>query len=442
MGGYNATLLIAYACLAIGIAMAAGPARGQGPMDAAVKSAVAEMGTELVRIRRHIHSHPELSNREVETAKFVVQKLREFGFSAEDIRTGIANNGVIALLQGTRARPVVAIRADMDALPITEATGLPYASEVTTEYAGKTVGVMHACGHDVHTAVLLGAAKTLHGMRNNVPGTVVFIFQPCEEGAPPGEEGGASLMVTEGALEDPRPDAFFALHVSPEVEVGQLGYTSGPTCAAVDRLKITVRGASGHAAYPWLTHDPVVTAARVISALQTVHSREVDTRQPSVVSIGIIEGGMRWNIIPDEVKLEGTVRTHNEEVRAFIKQRIDEIVGGVCESARCTAEVEWHAYGPALINDPGLAEQVATSLKRLVGEENVVVLEPTMGGEDFAYFTQIAPGAFYHLGVRPKEVDEMAPLHNEKFAPDEGCLPLGVRSMCAVVLDYLEGSGQ
>ncbi|MFQ5809414.1 MAG: M20 family metallopeptidase [Armatimonadota bacterium] len=441
MGGHSATLMIAYAGLAVAMAMATGPARGQSALDAAVKSAAADMEAELVQIRRHIHSHPELSNREVATAKFVVGKLREFGFAEADIRTGIAHNGVIALLQGARERPIVAVRADMDALPITEETGLPYASKATAQYAGKTVGVMHACGHDMHTTVLLGVAKVLRAMRERVPGTVVFIFQPCEEGAPPGEEGGASLIVAEGALENPRPEAFFALHGSPEIEVGQLGYTSGPTCAAVDRLKITIRGASGHAAYPWLTHDPVVTAARVVQALQTVHSREVDTRQPSVVSIGIIEGGMRWNIIPDEVKLEGTVRTHNEEVRAFIKQRITELVQSTCESARCTAEVEWHPYGPALLNDPALAEQAAASLKRLVGDENVVVLEPTMGGEDFAYFTQMAPGMFYRLGVRPEGVDEMPPLHNEKYAPDEGCLPLGVQSMCTVVLDYLERQG-
>jgi amidohydrolase len=424
------------------MAVAASPARGQRALDAAVKSAVAGMEAELVQVRRHIHSHPELSNREVETAKFVVQKLRESGFRAEDIRSGIAHNGVIALLKGSRERPVVAIRADMDALPITEKTGLPFASKVTAEYAGKTVGVMHACGHDVHTTVLLGVAKVLRSLRDRLPGTVMFIFQPCEEGAPPGEEGGARLMLKQGVLDSPRPDAIFALHVSPEVQVGQLGFTSGPTCAAVDRLAITVRGASGHAAYPWLTHDPVVTAARVVQALQTVHSREVDTRQPSVVSIGIIEGGMRWNIIPDQVRLEGTLRTHNEEVRAFIKQRVTEIAQSVCQSGRCTAEVEWEAYGPSLNNDPELAQQVAASLKRLVGEQNVVPLEPTMGGEDFAYFTQVVPGVYYRLGVRPEGVAEMPPLHNESFAPDEGCLPLGVGSMCAVVLDYLEAHGK
>jgi amidohydrolase len=442
MAGHGVTLLIGYACLVVAMAMAAGPVRGQRATEAAVKAAATGMADELVAIRRHIHANPELSNREVETAKFVAGKLREFGFAEEDIKTGVAHNGIIALLKGGRDGPVVGVRADMDALPITEDTGLPYASAVTAEYAGKTVGVMHACGHDINTTVLLGTAKALQSMRDKVPGTVVFIFQPCEEGAPAGEEGGASLIVKEGALDDPRPAAFFGLHASPEVGVGQFGYTMGPTCAAVDQLEIIISGASGHAAYPWLTHDPVVTAARVVTALQTVHSREVDTRQPSVVSIGIIEGGTRWNIIPEEVRLEGTVRTHNEEVRAFIKQRITEIVESVCESARCTGTVNWRPYGPSLISDPGLAASAAASLKGLVGEENVVLLEPTMGGEDFAYYTQMAPGIFYRLGVRPEGVEEMAPLHNEQFAPDEGCLPVGVRAMCTVVLDYLESNGK
>ena len=438
MGPQGATFLIAYLFVSLALAIAATPARGQSALDAAVKSGVDGMVAELVQIRRQIHSHPELSNREVETAKLVIAKLREFGFAENELRTGVAHNGVIALLKGSRERPVVAVRADMDALPLTEETGLPYASTVTAEYGGKTLGVMHACGHDMHTTVLLGVAKVLRSIRDKVPGTVLFIFQPSEEGAPAGEEGGASLMIKEGALENPRPEAHFALHVSPEVKVGQLGWSAGPTCAAVDRLTVTVTGASGHAAYPWLTHDPVVTAARVVEALQTVHSREVDTRQPSVLSIGIIEGGTRWNIIPEQVRLEGTLRTHNEEVREFIKQRVVEMVKSVCESGRCTGTVEWYAYGPALINNPELAKEVAASLKRLVGDEKVMALEPTMGGEDFAYFAQLAPGVYYRLGVCPEGVTEMAPLHSEKFAPDESALPLGVRSMCTVVLDYLQ----
>ena len=389
------------------------------------------------RIREEIHAHPEISNREVKTAATIANHLKEMGI---EVKTGIAKTGVIGLLKGGKAGPVVAARADMDALPlpVPESTGLPYASKVQTEMGDRKVHVMHACGHDVHMAVGLGTAMALSERKADLPGTVKFIFQPAEEGPPPGEDGGAGMMVREGALEDPAVSAIFALHVWPDMDVGTLGYTSGGALASVERIRIKIVGKQTHAAYPWDGVDPIVMASQVILALQTIHSRQIDTRDPSVVTIGVVQGGSRWNIIPPEVILEGTVRTYSEKARSEIRVRVERTLRGITESAGGSHEIlEYSQVAPVTMNDPDLTEASVPSLEKAAGEGNVRAVLPTLGGEDFAYFAQKIPGFYFRLGARPKGQKEFPPLHSPDFAPDSGCLEVGVKAMTQLILDYL-----
>jgi len=406
--------------------------------DAAVDRKVAEIHDDLIRIRRRIHENPELGNREFETAKLAAEHLRKLGF---EVKIGVGKTGVVALLKGGLPGPVIAARADMDALPVIEATGLPFASKVTTIKPGteQRVGVMHACGHDVHTTCLLGTATVLASMRDKLPGTIKFIFQPAEEGAPDGEEGGAALMIKEGVMTDPAPVAVFGLHCDPEVEAGMIGYTPGPMMAAVDHIKIRIIGKGGHAAWPARTIDPVVVAAQAILAIQTIHSRQIDTTYPSVISLGSINGGTRWNILPDEVRLEGTVRTFQQHVRRDILARLQRTLDGVAASAGATAKLEVSDYGPSLVNDEALTAQVVPALQRAVGSAKVRKMPLIMGGEDFSLFMEKIPGHYYRLGTRsPSEAaDAVAPLHSNKYSPDEACIDVGVKSMCRVLLDAL-----
>lgn len=393
---------------------------------------------EVKRIREELHAHPELSNRELETGRRIASHLEEAGL---EVRTGIAGNGVIGLLKGGRPGPTVAVRADMDALPmpVPEATGLPFASRVTAEVGGEKVHVMHACGHDVHMAVGLGAATVLAGRRGKLPGTVKFIFQPAEEGPPSGEDGGAGLMVREGVLEDPKVSAIFALHVWPELEVGTFGYASGGTFASAERLKIKISGKQTHAALPWCGVDPILVAAQAIQALQAIHSRQIDPRYPSVISISTIRGGSNWNIIPSEVILGGTVRTYSEDARSQIRQAIERTLEGVTGSAGASFEiVEYDLIAPVTVNDPDLTARSVPSLEKVVGKEKVLGIVPTMGAEDFGYFSREVPGFYYRLGVRPKGVEEFPSIHSPDFAPDSGCLEVGVNGMVQLVCDYLE----
>jgi amidohydrolase len=320
----------------------------------------------------------------------------------------------------------------MDALPITEQTGLPFAS--------KNRGVMHACGHDGHTAILLGAAKVLSQMRDQINGTVKLIFQPAEEGPPAGEEGGARLMVREGALKDPNVSAIFGLHVFPILETGKIGYRAGGMFASVDRFKVKISGKGVHAAYPWDGIDPVVTSANIVSGLQTIASRIVDTRQPVVVTVGMINGGQRWNIIPDVVILEGTVRTHSREVREQTKEAFERIITNTAKAHGATAEITYESMAPVAWNDPDLIKRILPTLRRAVGEENVVEFEPTMGGEDFAYFSKEVPGSYIILGIRNESVGAVNALHTSNFIIDEEALKLGVRTMSLLALDYLKGT--
>jgi amidohydrolase len=402
-----------------------------------IATAVDRYVGETIEFRHYVHQHPELGNREFETSRRVAEHLRELGL---EVRTGIAHTGVVGILRGGRPGPVVAVRADMDALPVTEDTPYPFKSTVRTTYLGQEVGVMHACGHDVHTAVQYGVASVLASLREELPGTVVFIFQPAEEGAPPGERGGAELMVEEGALNDPRPSAVFGLHTFSEMDVGRVGYTPGPALAAVDQFRITLRGKQAHGAAPELSIDPVVMAAQVVTALQTIRSRNLPPLEPSVVTVGIIRGGTRFNIIPDTVHLEGTVRTYNPEVRDAVERRMDEILQGITLAAGGTYQLDYDRGTPATINNVALTEKMAPTLARVVGEDNVDILEPTMGGEDFAYFANEVPGFFFRLGsVKPGTTS--GGHHTPTFAADDASVPIGMRVMANLIMDYLKMEG-
>ncbi len=385
----------------------------------------------VVQWRRDFHAHPELSNREERTGRVVAELLREIG--VDQVETGVAGHGVVALIRGGKPGPTVALRADMDALPITEQTGLPYAS--TND------GVMHACGHDAHTAMLLGAAKVLVQMRDATAGTVKLIFQPSEEGAPAGEEGGASLMIRQGVLADPDVSAIFGLHIKTELEAGKIGYRYGSAMASVDRFQITVSGKQSHAAMPWKGVDPIVASAHVITAIQTIASRKIDARQPVVVSIGIIRAGTAWNIIPESVHLEGTIRTHDTEVRRQAGQEFARLVHDTARAHGAKAKIDFSDYGPVVWNDLELGKRMNPSLVRAAGEDNVVEVQPVMGGEDFALYARKVPGFFFFLGVRNESVGAVHAVRPPHLLIDEAALPLGVRAHCLRALDYLRQAG-
>jgi len=392
----------------------------------------------VIAWRRDLHEHPELGNREFRTAGIIAEHLRSLGM---EVQTEVAHTGVVAVLRGSLPGPVVAFRADMDALPVTELVDLPFASKVRTEYNGQEVGVMHACGHDNHMAVLMGVAEVLAGMRERLPGTVKFIFQPAEEGAPAGEAGGASLMVAEGVLENPRPEAIFGLHVWPQ-RTGVIGYRAGGAMASSQTLRIIVRGSQTHGAMPWRGADPVVVSAQIVMALQTVVSRQSDiTRAPAVVTIASIHGGLRSNIIPDSVVMVGTVRTLDLEMQAQIEERIRRTVAGISESAGATAEVSLSRGLPITYNDPDLTQRMVPTLERVAGPGKASQSPPATGAEDFSYFQQEVPGLYFFLGVIPDSVPltEAAPNHSPYFFADEAALPLGVRALAHLAVDFLAG---
>jgi len=402
--------------------------------DAAVDAAVDRFAEQIIELRHRIHQNPELGNREFQTAALVAEHLRSLGF--DEVTEGVAHTGVVGILRGGLPGDTVAVRADMDALPVTEDTPFSFASTVRTEYLGQEVGVMHACGHDIHTAVQLGVASVLASMREEIPGVVKFIFQPAEEGPPPGEEGGADLMVREGVLDAPRPSAIFGLHALADMDVGTLGYSSGPALAAVDHFTIRIIGRQAHGAYPELGIDPVVMASQAVMALQTIRSRNLPALEPSVVTVGIMRGGTRFNIIPDEMWLEGTVRTYAPEVRDAVERRMDEIVAGITAAGGGSYELVYDRGTPATINDPALAERMAPTLARVVGSDKVRVLDPVMGGEDFAYFANEVPGFFFRLGMVAPGV-ESGGHHTPTFQADDSSVPVGMRAMSNLLLDYL-----
>ena len=397
-----------------------------------------EVEAKVIAWRRDIHEHPELSNREFRTAKLVAEHLQKLGL---EVKTGVAKTGVVAVLVGGKPGPVVALRADMDALPVVEAVDLPFASKVKGEYEGKEVGVMHACGHDTHIAILMGVAEMFAKIKDQLPGTIKFIFQPAEEGPPRGEEGGAALMVKEGVLENPKPNAIFGLHVVAIMNTGTIGYRAGPMMAAADILRIKVKGRQTHGSKPWRGVDPIVTASQIVLGLQTIISRQVDiTNEPAVVTIGSIHGGNRFNIIPEEVEMVGTIRTFDEAMRDDIHKRIKNTAEMIAASQGASAQVEIEKPYAVTINDEELTALMAPTLKRVAGEANVKIRPKTTGAEDFAFYQQKIPGLFYFVGITPPGTDlsKVAVNHSPKFFVDESGLLLGIRSLAALAVDYLQ----
>lgn len=407
------------------------------PLLREVETRLTAVMPKVVAWRRDIHQHPELGNREVRTAKLVAEHLRSLGV---EVQTEVGVTGVVGVLRGGKPGPVVALRADMDALPVTEQADLPFKSTVRTVYNGAEVGVMHACGHDNHVAILMGVAEIFAGMRAQIPGTIKFIFQPAEEGPPAGEEGGAPLMVKEGALLNPRPDAIFGLHVWPG-PLGSLSYRSGGAMAAPDGITIVVKGRQTHGALPWGGVDPIVVSAQIVLGLQTIISRQVDiTALPAVVTIGSIQGGNRGNIIPDSVVMVGTIRTFDEKIRKDIHDRVRRTVTSIAEASGATATIDIPGGGLLTYNDPALTERMAPTLARTAGKGGVQPnMPPVTGAEDFPSFTQDIPGLYYFLGVLPEGQDpNTAPRnHSPFFFADEAALPTGVRSMANLALDFL-----
>jgi amidohydrolase len=419
-----------------GLGLAPGIAHAQ-QREARIAAAVERAVPGIIEIRHHLHQHPELGNREVESAKLIAQRLRDLGF--DEVRTGIAHTGVVGVLRGGRPGPVVAVRADMDALPVTEDTPYPFKSTVRATYLGQEVGVSHACGHDVHMAVQLGVAEVLVGMRNELPGTIVFVFQPAEEGPPPGEEGGAELMLAEGAFADPKPSAVFGLHTMAAMDVGTVGYTPGPALAAVDHFWITIEGRQAHGASPQLSVDPVVMAAQAVMALQTIRSRNLSPLEPSVITVGMIHGGERFNIIPGHVRMEGTVRTYSTAVQDDIERRMREILAGITAAGGGSFELIYDRGSPPVINDPALTDRMLPTIQRIIGAENVRKLEPAMVGEDFSYFANEVPGLYFRLGVQTPGTTS-GDHHTPTFQADDASIPIGMRVMAGLILDYLDDS--
>ncbi|MCU1311358.1 MAG: amidohydrolase [Candidatus Angelobacter sp.] len=393
-----------------------------------IAAAADAMRDRLVAQRRDFHMHPELSNREQRTSRVVAERLKAIGFT--DVRTGVGKYGVVAVLKGGKPGPVVAVRADMDALPITEVNDVPYKSQ--------NPGVKHACGHDVHTTVELGVAEVLFAMREHIPGSVKFIFQPAEEGPPEGEEGGARLMVKEGALENPRPQAIFGLHVNPLVEVGKLTYTPGPMMASSDTFSLAIHGKQAHGAHPELAVDAIVVAAQAIEALQTIRSRRFAGTDAFVLTVGTIAGGTRNNIITGEVMMEGTVRTLNEDVRKRVPGIMNEVLKGVTEANGASYDLKFRNPYSVTFNQPKLVEETLPTMRRVVGDENLLPAPPEMGSEDFSEFAQVVPGFYYRLGVGNKAKGITAGVHTPDFDADEDSLVIGVKAMSNVLLDYLE----
>jgi amidohydrolase len=406
-------------------------------MSAEIDAAAKQVLPQVIEWRRFIHQHPELSNREFNTSKLVADKLKEFGL---EVRTGIAKTGVVGILKGGKPGTVIGLRADMDALPVTERVDVPFKSTVTGEYNGQTVGVMHACGHDSHTAMLLGTAKVLSSMRAQVPGTVVFIFQPAEEGAPAGETGGAADMVKEGVMDNPKIDAIFGLHINSHTEIGKIGYKAEGFMAASDVLTIKIRGKQSHGAYPWNSVDPIATASQIYTGLQMIVARESDlTKSPVVITIGKINGGVRNNIIPEEVTMVGTIRTLDEDVQKGVHEKIRLTVAKIAESMGATAEVTIDIGNPVTYNTPALVEKMLPSLQKAAGRENVSQISWVTGAEDFAHYRKKAPAFFFfYLGGMPKGGDpaKAGDHHTPDFYIDDSRLDVGVKAFCNIVFDY------
>jgi amidohydrolase len=423
--------------LILPLLLISGTAFGQTKLRPEIDKQASAIEDKVIEWRRDIHQNPELGNNEIRTAKKVADHLRALGI---EVQEGVAVTGVVGILKGGKPGPTVALRADMDALPVPERADLPFKSTVTAIYNGQETGVMHACGHDTHVAILMGVAEVLAGMKNELQGTVKFLFQPAEEGIY--QEGvtswGAKQMVEEGVMTD--VDAVFGLHIGSQMEVGKIGYRSGPALAGVDNLEIIVHGTQAHGASPWSGVDPIVTSAQILTGLQTIISRNVNiTQAPAVVTVGAIHGGIRHNIIPEKVEMIGTIRTFGDEQQNLVHRRITEIATNIAESAGGKADVNITKLYPSTINDPALTQQMAPTILAAAGEGNVLTNPLITGAEDFSFFQREKPGLFISLGGMKKGGDptKTPSHHTPDFYIDEGGFVLGVRVMSYFVVDYL-----
>jgi amidohydrolase len=396
-----------------------------------------QVESKVIEWRHHIHQNPELSNREFKTAEYVAAHLKSLGI---EVQTGIAHTGVVGILKGKKSGKVVALRADMDALPVVERNDLPYKSGVTSIFNGQETGVMHACGHDTHVAILMGVAEVLSKNRN-FPGTVKFIFQPAEEGPPPGEEGGAKLMVKEGVLENPKVDAIFGLHINSGTHVGKITYKPGGMMAASQRFVINVKGKQAHGSTPWQSVDPIVTSAQIINGLQTLISRESElTEEGAVISVGSIHSGIRFNIIPESLEMIGTIRTLDKDMKELIRKRMQEMVPAIAQAYRAEATVTIQDGADITFNNEALTEKMIPTLERVAGKENVYEINAITGAEDFSYFQNEVPGLFFFLGGTPLDMKESeAPSHHTpSFIVDDASMKLGVKALSNLAVDFLK----
>ena len=430
--------------VAVSAALWAGAAQAQAIRPAEVDAAAKAVEAKTVAWRRDFHEHPELGNTERRTAGVVAEHLRRLGY---EVRTGVAGTGVVATLKGGRPGRTVALRADMDALPVKEESGLPFASKATGTYQGRTVDVMHACGHDAHTAMLMAAAEVLAGMRARLPGTVWLIFQPAEEGPsdfePDGtRKWGAALMLDQGAMADPKPDAVFGLHVFSRQPAGKLLWRSGPQMASSDVLKIRIEGRPTHGAQPWQGIDPIVVGSQVVMGLQTIASRQMAVvKEPSIVTIGQFHGGQRYNIIPQTVLMEGTIRAFDDAMQDDLHARVKRTAENIAEASGATAAVEIFRNYPVTVNDPALTERMSPTLRRVGGEGGWGLADKNTGAEDFSFLGRTAPGLFVFLGVTPPDkLETAAGNHAPGFTIDEAALPVGVRALSHLAVDFLQGS--
>jgi len=445
-----APLALAAHLLLTGPAAAQSAPGTQGPLVPAPNPALAAqidqraeaIEDKLIAWRRDIHQHPELGNQETRTSKLVADHLRALGM---EVKTGVAGTGVVAVLKGGKPGPVVALRADMDALPVKEQVDVPFASKAKGTYLGKEVDVMHACGHDAHTAILMAAAEVLAGMKDELPGSVKFIFQPAEESPadfePDGKKiWGAKMMVQEGVLDNPKVDAIFGLHVSSAYPAGKLSWRSGPAMAAADQFWIDVTGKQTHGARPWSGIDPIVVSSQIILGLQTIPSRQINSMlEPAVITVGAIHGGNRMNIVPDSVAMTGTIRTYDEGMKKDIHQRIARTADMIAQSAGAKADVRVVELYNATVNNPGLTEKMGATLRRVAGEGNYGLQPKSTASEDFSFYQEKVPGMFFYLGVTPKDTDveKAAPNHSPRFYVDESGLLNGVRALSNLTVDYM-----
>jgi len=406
-------------------------------LQAKIDQQAKELEANVIQWRRHFHEFPELSNREVKTGAYIAEHLKKLGL---EVQYPVAKTGVVALLKGAKPGPVIALRADIDALPVTERNSLPFASKVKATYNGQETGVMHACGHDTHTAILMGVAEILSKNKADLKGTVKFIFQPAEEGAPAGEEGGAALMVKEGVLENPKVDVIFGMHIMSIAPLGVITYKPAGMMAAADWFSIKVKGRQAHGSAPWMSIDPIVVSAQIITGLQTIVSRQIDlTKEAAVITIGRIQSGIRENIIPEEAVMAGTIRTLDVEMQDKIHEKIRLTATKIAESAGATAEVTIDKKFPLTYNDPALTEKMIPSLVKAAGKEMVKEIPAVTGSEDFSEYQKKVPGLFFFVGAMPPNQDPntVPSHHTPEFMIDESAMLTGLKAMLNVTLDYM-----